>query len=135
MPDVTVKEIEEMEGINGGVARRARAELGVTAWGMQVLTLPPGWDGYPMHNHDEVAFDPNQEEVYVPLAGSAVLLADGEAYELRPGLMARVGPEQMRRILPGPDGIRLLALGGAPGAFKAGAWTELGADPPGVAAG
>ena len=40
MPDVTVKEIEEMEGINGGVARRARAELGVTAWGMQVLTLP-----------------------------------------------------------------------------------------------
>jgi mannose-6-phosphate isomerase-like protein (cupin superfamily) len=135
MPDVTVKEIEEMEGINGGVARRARAELGVTAWGMQVLTLPANWDGYPLHNHDAVAFDPNQEEVYIPLAGSALLVADEEEYELRPGLMARVGPEQLRRILPGPDGIRLLALGGAPGSFEAGAWTELGADPPGVAAG
>jgi hypothetical protein len=135
MPDVTIKAIEEMEGINGGVARRARAELGVTAWGMQVLTLPPDWDEYPLHNHDAVAFDPNQEEVYIPLAGSAVLLADGEEYELRPGLMARVGPEQLRRILPGPDGIRLVALGGAPGSFKAGAWTELGADPPGVGAG
>jgi hypothetical protein len=135
MPDVTVKEIDQMEGIHGGLARRARAELGVTAWGMQVLTLPPEWDGYPLHNHDAVAFDPNQEEVYIPLAGSAVLLADGDEYDLRPGLMARVGPEQLRRILPGPDGIRLLALGGAPGTFDAGAWTELGADPPGAGAG
>jgi hypothetical protein len=135
MPDVTVKEIDQMEGIHDGLARRARAELGVTAWGMQVLTLPPDWDGYPLHNHDSVAFDPNQEEVYIPLTGSAVLLADGEKYELRPGLMARVGPEQLRRILPGPEGIRLLALGGAPGAFEAGAWTELGADPPGAGAG
>jgi mannose-6-phosphate isomerase-like protein (cupin superfamily) len=135
MPDVTVKKIDEMEGINGGIARRARAELGVTAWGMQVLTLPPDWDEYPLHNHDSVAFDPNQEEVYIPLTGSAVLQADGVEFELRPGLMARVGPRQLRRILPGPDGIRLLALGGAPGSFKAGAWTELGADPPGVAAG
>jgi mannose-6-phosphate isomerase-like protein (cupin superfamily) len=135
MPDVTVKKIDEMEGINGGIARRARAELGVTAWGMQVLTLPPDWDEYPLHNHDSVAFDPNQEEVYIPLTGSAVLQADEEEFELRPGLMARVGPRQLRRILPGPDGIRLLALGGAPGSFKAGAWTELGADPPGVAAG
>jgi hypothetical protein len=135
MPDVTVKEIDQMEGIHGGLARRARAELGVTAWGMQVLTLPPEWDGYPLHNHDAVAFDPNQEEVYIPLAGSAVLLADADEYDLRPGLMARVGPERMRRILPGPDGIRLLALGGAPGTFDAGAWTELGADPPGAGAG
>jgi mannose-6-phosphate isomerase-like protein (cupin superfamily) len=135
MPDVTVKTIDEMEGIHDGLARRARAELGVTAWGMQVLTLPPDWDGYPMHNHDAMAFDPNQEEVYIPLAGSALLHADGEEYELRPGLMVRVGPEQMRRILPGPEGIRLLALGGAPGAFSPGVWTELGADPPGVSAG
>jgi mannose-6-phosphate isomerase-like protein (cupin superfamily) len=135
MPDVTVRAIDEMEGINGGVARRARAELGVTAWGMQVLTLPPDWDGYPLHNHDAGAFDPNQEEVYIPLEGGATLVADGMEFELRPGLMARVGPEQLRRILPGPEGIRLLAIGGAPGAFTPGAWTELGADPPGVPAG
>ena len=135
MPDVTVRAIDEMEGINGGVARRARAELGVTGWGMQVLTLPPDWDGYPLHNHDAGAFDPDQEEVYVPLEGGATLVADGMEFELRPGLMARVGPEQLRRILPGPEGIRLLAIGGAPGAFTPGAWTELGADPPGVPSG
>ena len=41
MPDVTAKSIDDMEAIYGGLARRARAELGVTAWGMLVFTLPP----------------------------------------------------------------------------------------------
>jgi mannose-6-phosphate isomerase-like protein (cupin superfamily) len=130
MPDVTVREIDRMDGIHGGVARRARAELGVTAWGMQVLTLPANWDGYPEHNHDAEAFDPNQEEVYIPLEGAATLVADGNEFELRPGTMIRVGPDQLRQILPGPDGIRLVAIGGSPGAFTPGRWTELGADPP-----
>ena len=130
MPDVTMVAIDDMEPIFGGLGRRARAELGVTAWGMQVLTLPPSWDGYPMHNHDGEAYDPNQEEVYIPLAGGATLLADGREYELRPGVMARVGPAQLRKIVPGPEGIRFVALGGAPGAFTPGAWSELGADPP-----
>jgi mannose-6-phosphate isomerase-like protein (cupin superfamily) len=128
--DVTVAAIEEMEAIHGGLARRARATLGVSAWGMQVLTLPPNWDGYPEHNHNETAFDPNQEEVYVPLSGSATLVAGEQRFTLAPGTMARVGPEQQRRILPGPDGIRLLALGGRPGAFDAPGWTALGAPPP-----
>jgi mannose-6-phosphate isomerase-like protein (cupin superfamily) len=128
--DVSVATIDDMDPIHGGIARRARAELGVTAWGMQVLTLPPGWDGYPLHNHDETAFDPNQEEVYIPLAGSATLTAGDERFELTPGMMVRVGPEQQRQILPGPDGIRLIALGGRPGAFDAPGWTELGAPPP-----
>jgi mannose-6-phosphate isomerase-like protein (cupin superfamily) len=130
MPDVTVREIDEMDAIGGGVVRRARAELGVTAWGMQVMNLPANWDGYPEHKHDGDAFDPNQEEVYIPLEGSATLVADGERYELRPGTMARVGPDQLRQLFPGPEGIRLLALGGKPGSFSAGAWTEIGADPP-----
>ena len=130
MSDVTVIAIDDMEGIYGGLARRARAELGVTAWGMQVLTLPPDWDGYPLHKHDADAFDPNQEEVYIPLEGTATLEADGQVYELRPGVMARVGPTQLRRIVPGPTGIRFVALGGAPGAHSPSGWTELGADPP-----
>jgi hypothetical protein len=132
MSDVTVVAIDEMEGLHEGLMRRARAELGVTAWGMQVLTLPPNWDGYPLHNHSADAYDPNQEEVYVPLAGSGRLLVDGDEYELRPGMMARLGPDQLRRIVPGDDGIRVLALGGRPGAFEPGAWTELGAAPPAV---
>ena len=128
--DVTVAAINEMEAMHGGIARRARAQLGVTSWGMQVLTLPPGWQSYPNHNHDSDAFDPNQEEVYVPLSGSATLVAGDERFDLVPGTMARVGPKQLRQILPGPDGIRLLALGGRPGTFDAPAWTELGATPP-----
>jgi hypothetical protein len=132
MSDVTVVAIDEMEGIHEGLVRRARAQLGVTAWGMQVLTLPPNWDGYPLHNHDAEAFDPNQEEVYIPLEGDARLLVDGDEYELRPGVMARLGPAQLRRIVPGDEGIRFLALGGRPGAFTPPSWTELGAEPPGV---
>ena len=130
MADVTVAAIDEMEPVYDGLLRRTRATLGVTGWGMQVLTLPPSWDGYPNHNHDGAAQDPNQEEVYVPLEGSGVLAAGEETFELRPGMMARVGPQQMRRIVPGPDGIRFLALGGAPGVFTPGAWSELGAPAP-----
>jgi mannose-6-phosphate isomerase-like protein (cupin superfamily) len=128
--DVTVAAIDEMEPIHGGLARRARATLGVSSCGMQVFTLPPDWDGYPEHNHDATAFDPNQEEVYIPLSGSATLVAGDRSFELVPGTMARVGPEQRRQILPGPEGIRFLALGGRPGAFDAPSWTELGAPPP-----
>jgi hypothetical protein len=126
MPDATLARFDEMEPIYGGIARRARASLGVTAWGMQIMDLPPGWDGYPDHHHGEGATDAGQEEVYVPLAGSAVLVAGEARFDLRPGVMVRVGPEQRRRILPGPDGIRFIALGGAPGAFAPPAWTELG---------
>lgn len=126
MPDVTYAIIDEMEAIYDGVARRARAELAVTAWGMQVLTLPPKWDGYPNHNHDASTEEAGQEEVYIPLEGSAILVADGECFDLRPGVMVRVGAEQHRQILPGDGGIRLLALGGVPGAHQPSPWTELG---------
>ena len=135
MVDVTVASFEEMEPIYDGLARRARASLGVTGWGMQVMTLPPNWDGYPNHRHDANVEDANQEEVYIPLSGAASLVAGGSEFELRPGTMARVGPDQRRRILPGPEGIRFIAIGGAPGAFTPGAWTELGADPPPPASG
>jgi hypothetical protein len=123
--DVTVAKIDEMEPIYEGLARRARASLGVTAWGMQVMTLPPNWDGYPDHKHDATVADANQEEVYIPLAGSGTLHAGDESFVLEPGMMVRVGPAQMRRIVPGDEGIRFIALGGVPGTFAPSAWTEL----------
>jgi mannose-6-phosphate isomerase-like protein (cupin superfamily) len=97
---------------------------------MQLMTLPPNWDGYPNHRHDASVEDANQEEVYIPLEGSGLLYADGEAFELRPELMVRVGPEQLRRIVPGDEGIRFVALGAVPGAFDPSPWTELGGPPP-----
>ena len=126
MTDVTYAMIDEMESIYDGVARRARAELGVTAWGMQVMTLPPNWDGYPDHNHGRTTSEAGQEEVYIPLAGSGTLIADEERFALRPGVMVRVGAEQRRRILPGGEGIRFIAMGGVPGAHTPSPWTELG---------
>src|SRR5262245_57185888 len=130
MTDITVASFEEMEPIYEGLARRARASLGVTSFGMQVMTLPPTWDGYQDHRHDASVEDANQEEVYIPIEGSATLAAGDERIELRPGMMVRVGPEQLRQILPGPDGVRFVALGGVPGTFDASPWTELGGPPP-----
>ena len=132
MADVTVASFDEMEPIYEGLARRARATLGVTSFGMQVFTLPPNWDGYPNHDHGQQAIDPHQEEVYIPLEGSATLVADADRFELRPGMMARVGPDQRRQILPGGSGIRFVALGGVPGTFEPSPWWELGGPLPGA---
>jgi hypothetical protein len=41
MPEVTVVRIDEMERAFGGVFVRARASLGVTSFGIQVIDLPP----------------------------------------------------------------------------------------------
>ena len=45
-------------------------------------------------------------------------------------MMVRVGPEQRRQILPGPHGVRFVALGGVPGTFAPSPWTELGGPSP-----
>ncbi|MEZ5099973.1 MAG: hypothetical protein R3C15_09295 [Thermoleophilia bacterium] len=127
MADVIVLQVDEMEPMLGGVMRRARASLGVTSFGMQVEDLPGGTDFYP--EHDESAFG-GQEEVYTALAGSATLVVDGDEHLLEPGVFARVGPGVRRRIVPGPDGVRVLALGGVPGTFAVHPWTELGAPDP-----
>jgi uncharacterized cupin superfamily protein len=131
VPDATIKRLDEMETFYDGLVTRARASLGITAWGMQLFDLPPHFDEYPNHHHGEGAVDPGQEELYVPLAGSATLLLDGEKHRLEPGVWARVGRSQLRRLVPGADGFRYLAIGGTPGrAFVPPAWTELGAAPP-----
>jgi len=131
MPDATIKRVDEMETFYDGMVTRARASLGVTSWGMQLFNFPPGFDGYPNHNHADGAVDPGHEELYVPLAGSATLHLDGEEHRIEPGVWARVGVTQLRRLVPGAEGVRLVVIGGTPGkAFEAPAWTELGAAPP-----
>mgnify|MGYP001204043897 FL=1 len=62
---------------------------------MQLLTFPPRWDDYPNHRHDATVEDANQAEVYIPLERSALMHADGDVFELRPGMMVPVGPEQL----------------------------------------
>jgi hypothetical protein len=131
MIDATIRHLDEMEPFYGGIVRRARASLGVTSWGMQLFDLPANFGDYPNHHHGEGQGDPGQEEVYIPLAGSATLLLDGQEHTLEPGIWARVGISQLRQIVPGPEGVQYLALGGTPGkAFVPPTWTELGAEPP-----
>ena len=131
MADATIKRIDDMETFYDGLVTRARAELGVTSWGMQLFNYPPGFDQYPNHHHGPSAMDPGQEELYIPLAGSASLELNGEEHRLEPGVWARVGMSQLRRLVPGADGLQCLVIGGTPGkAFVAPAWTELGAAPP-----
>lgn len=125
--DYTAKKIDDMEAIMGGGFKRARAELGVGSFGMQVIDMPPGFENYPEHDHA----DRRVEEVYVVLRGGADVELDGERVSIDPDTMLRVGPDQKRKIVPGPQGVRLLALGGTPGtAYEAPDITQLGvADP------
>jgi hypothetical protein len=51
MADYTAKTIREMEAGFGGGFVKARAELGVTAFGMQVIQLPPDFGDYHEHDH------------------------------------------------------------------------------------
>ena len=130
MTDFTIKRTDDMETIFDGIVHRARASLGVTSVGMQVMHFPAGWEGYPNHDHLNDSADANdlgQEEIYITLDGSATLLVDGDEHSLEPGVLARVGPGQKRRIVPGPDGFRMVAVGGRPGEpYTPPAWTELG---------
>lgn len=111
MADVTMKKFDEIESGYGGGFLYAAKSLGVTAWGMNIEMLPPNWDEYPLHDHAE----DGQEEVYVVLEGSVTLSAGEESWELVPGTIARVGPEQARKVVPGDAGATLLVIGGTPG--------------------
>src|SRR5450631_1731280 len=112
MSSYTVKKIDEMETAFGGGMYLARAALGVASFGMQIEDFPPDFDRYPEHSHSE----DGQEEVYVVLKGSAEIDIDGERFTLDPETFVRVGPGVSRRIFPGPQGVRILALGAVPGA-------------------
>jgi hypothetical protein len=106
-----VKKIDEMEAIYGGAFKRVRAELGVESFGIQIIDMPPNFDGYPEHDH---AGD-GQEEVYLALRGGGELEIEGERSPLDLDHITRVGPGVKRKVWPGPDGIRLLIVGGVPG--------------------
>jgi hypothetical protein len=121
--DVTVKRLEDFES-NRGVFYRVRAGLGVTAFGLNVERWPAGSTFYPEHDESST----RQEEVYTVLEGSATLVAGDEEHLLEPGVFARVGAVTARRILPGPEGVTLICIGGVPGGiYSAPAFTEEGA--------
>jgi len=130
MSDYTAKRIKDMEAAFGGGFVKARAELGVTSFGMQVIQMPANYEDYPLHDHAESG----QEEVFLAIKGSGWIDIEGERVELEPDVFVRVGPEPKRKVFAGPEGLRMLALGGTPGApYEAIEFTELTVESPSVA--
>ncbi len=122
MADYTAKKINEMEAGFGGGFVKARAELGVTAFGFQVIQLPPSYADYPEHDHAESG----QEEVFLAIGGSGWMEVEGERVDLDGETFVRVGPAARRKLFAGPEGLRVLAIGGAPGEpYKVSPNTEL----------
>lgn len=111
MGEYAVKKIDEMEAVYLGSFKRARAELGVESFGLQVIDIPPNYENYPDHDHAE----DGQEEVYMAIRGGGEIEIEGERFPLDPEHMARVASGTKRKVWPGPDGIRMVIVGGVPG--------------------
>lgn len=111
MAEYTVKKIDEMEAVYLGAFKRARAELGVESFGLQIIDLPPNFENYPEHDHSE----DGQEEVFIALRGAGEIEIDGERHPLDADHVARVSAGTKRKVWPGDEGLRVLVIGGVPG--------------------
>ena len=108
---------DEMPDLWDGFARLVRPALGIRAFGVNLMELPPD---YETEAHDER--DSGQEELYVALAGSgAVVVDDGRTIlALDPDRAVRIGPQTPRTLRSGAEGMRVLIVGGIPGRPYAG---------------
>jgi len=115
MDTFTVRHIDELPAIAHGLLRLAGDELDIRSFGLQVLELPPGFTDYPEHDHA----DDGQEEVYVVLEGTADFDVAGERVAAQVGTMVRVDAHAKRKLVPGAEGARVLAIGCTPdGAYE-----------------
>lgn len=89
--------------------RKIRAALGVTAFGINALVLPPGHDGF-LHYHDV------QDELYFVHRGRISVEVDGETVELGEGGLLHVASTTPRKLSnPFAEEAVVLALGGKDG--------------------
>jgi uncharacterized cupin superfamily protein len=90
--------------------RKVRHELGVTAFGVNAIVLPPGYKTN-LHYHDE------QEELYVCIDGPVVMdFGEGGEHTLENGDLARVDAATVRRVInPGEKPATYLCIGGKDG--------------------
>ena len=110
MSDYAVKKIDEMEAVYLGAFKRARAELGVESFGMQVIDLPPNYEHYPEHDHSH----DDQEEVFLVLRGGGEIEIERRALPARrrPRRPGRPGDEA--QVWPGPRGSVLVTSAASP---------------------
>jgi quercetin dioxygenase-like cupin family protein len=91
--------------------RKIRTPLGVTAFGVNAIVLPPAY-GTGSHFHDE------QEELYFVHSGRVEIeFGDGSTVELGPGGLARVAAETHRKVrnLSESDEAVYVVIGGKDG--------------------
>jgi mannose-6-phosphate isomerase-like protein (cupin superfamily) len=96
-----------IDGIGEGYGfRKVRRELGVEAFGVNALVIPPGYSTG-RHFHDE------QEELYFVHAGTIEIELAGETHRLGPGGLARVDAATIRKITNVGDGDAVYVVVGA----------------------
>jgi uncharacterized cupin superfamily protein len=103
--------IDELPALWEGLVRLVRAGMGITAFGANVMDLPPD---YLTESHDES--ETGQQELYVALAGAGAVVIGDARVPLDAAHMVRVDAGVDRALSAGPDGLRVLCIGGVPGA-------------------
>ena len=91
MAPYTIVALDEAERTGGW--HLLRRSLGLEAFGLNVVRIPPGTA---IPEHDET--DRDQEEVFVTLSGSPTVVLDGERHPLPQWAFARVDPEVVRAV-------------------------------------
>jgi uncharacterized cupin superfamily protein len=89
--------------------RKVRRALGVTAFGVNAIVMPPGYEGW-SHYHD------TQDELYFVHRGTARFEVAGEERVLGPGGICHVESTTPRKVSnAGDDDLVLLVVGGKGG--------------------
>jgi mannose-6-phosphate isomerase-like protein (cupin superfamily) len=90
--------------------RSVRRALGITAFGVNAIVMPPGFDGF-LHYHD------TQDELYLVHRGRARVEVGGEVRELGPGGLLHVASTTPRKVSNASDeeDLVLLVIGGKDG--------------------
>jgi mannose-6-phosphate isomerase-like protein (cupin superfamily) len=99
-----------LEDMGDGVFRKVRRELGVTAFGVNVLVLAPGIVSRP-HYHEE------QDELYFVHRGHARFDVEKDSVELGPGGLLHVESTRPRRVTNVGDEELVLLVVGAKGGY------------------
>lgn len=107
MPPLTIVHRDDLE--RTGAWSLVRRSLGLAAFGMNLVEIPPGGD---IPEHDETARD--QEEVFVALSGQATLVVDGVPHPFPEGTFARLDPDPRRTIRNDGDVTATVLIASAP---------------------